>query len=240
MEDVTCFLFDCLDGGDVSLVDFRSCLDGTITGTNQQTILDFIEILFEHDSTYAAFLEKWSNNKEFADAGIELECPCLTGFQVWSWSFSDGLGAFSLNQGELVAGRVTADDATLTSDIQMTMPFDPSWRVASVRLTYERLNGISHGTQDNAVVRLRATAGTDVGAIASPIQAGFLPNGVRHDCANRTTSPFYWTGCNELLVTLGVSNNGGLGEIFFDKIEIAFVEDFAKGGYVSDDGNLCA
>lgn len=238
-EDVACFLFDCLDGGDASLADFQACLTGTIAGANQQAILDFLEILFQHDSTYAAFLEKWSNNEEFAQAGIELHCPCLTGYQVWVWEFKNGLGDFTLERGELVAGRVTADDATVTDDIQLTMPFDSTWRVRAVKIFGERINGIVHGSQDKSSVTLRLTPGTQAGAIASPISGGFGANGVFERCQEDTVAPGYWTGANELYVALGVSNNGGLGEIYFDRIEIQFVEGFAKGGYVTDDDNFC-
>ena len=238
-EDVVCFLFDCLESTDVSLEDFRTCLDGTIAGTNQQTILDFIEILFEHDSTYAAFLEKWSNNKEFADAGINLHCPCMVGYQVWVWDFKNGLGDFTLVNGELTNGRITAEDTTLTSDIEVNLPFNPNWRVLACKLHGERVNGLSHGSQDFEVARFRATPGTDTGAIASMPQGGFRPNGVFARCNTWPTSPGWFDGCNELNIRMGVSDNGGTGEIYFDKIEIQFVEDFAKGGYITDDDNIC-
>ena len=253
MEDVSCFLVDCLDGTDSSLTDFRSCLDGTIAGANQQTILDFIEILFEHDSTYAAFLEKWHNNKEYADVGIDLYCPCATGFKVWSWDFSQGMGEFTfeiapggsdcvgtvlgIHDGDAVKGVHCGSQ----NGIGLLMPFIPTWRIRSAKLHTRRENGIGNGTYDYSQFKVRVTAGTDTGSF-NPIQGGFRPNGTDIRCSvQNTTPPYYWTGGNQIVIRAGVSyDDAPVSAIYVDKIEIMFEEDYAKGGYTTDDDNLCA
>ena len=240
MDDVTCYLFECLEVGDVSLEDFRTCLDGTITGANQQTILDFIEILFEHDATYAAFLEKWSNNQEFAEAGINLHCPCVPEFyRNWIWDFSNGLGDFTLVTGTLTGGRIKGVDTGTNYEIEITMPFTASWRARGGKLYQERINSGFHGTGDSGIMVFRATPGTNVGAIASMPQGGFLPSGEIEQCLHWVGAPGYATGVNQIWIHLFGSDIAG-AELYLDKVEIQFEFDFAKGGYKTDDGNICA
>lgn len=237
MEDVTCYLFEEVPAADNSLAAMQAALASHPLTDNAAVIADFLSILFQHDSTYAAFLEKWDNNKEFADAGIELYCPCLTGYQVWVWDFSNGLGEFTIENGELSGGRLVGTDTGFEKSINIRMPFNPSWRVRACKLHGERVNGIAHGTGDEEVVRFRPTANSNTGAYGFP-QGGHRGNGVFARCAAHNISPFWFDGINQVHLHASVTDNA-TSQIYIDKIEIQFVENFAKGGYITDDDNIC-
>ena len=240
MEDVTCYLFEEVLAADNSLAAMQAALNSHPLTDNAAVIADFLAILLSHDSTYAAFLEKWNNNKEFADAGIELYCPCIDEtYRNWIWDFANGLGEFTLIEGTLTGGRIRGVDVGDRKRIRLTMPFTNTWRARGGKLYYERLNGIAHGMTDYDRLVFRATPGTDVGAIAAMPAGGFLPNGNLERCLHFSVSPFYATGVNELFVDLGVTDSA-TADIYLDKVQIQFVADFAKGGYITDDGNMCA
>lgn len=247
MEDVTCYLFDCLEPTDVSLDDFRTCLAGTITGTNQQAILDYLEILMSHDSTYAAFLEKWSNNEEFARAGIELYCPCLSGFQVYAWEFSNGMGLFEFDDffgggvsGEWANGRVqgTGSNDSKTFSIAWNN-FNPAWRVRGVKIYLERVNGDTAQGNNDSAVQLRPTPDSQVGS-TQLVGGQNQVDGLFEKCQTLTV-PAYVDGTNQLYIFSRITKTAANPpvQVYLHKIDIVFIEDFAKGGYVTDDGDIC-
>jgi hypothetical protein len=249
MESVACYLVDCLEGTDVSLADFRDCADGVMgSDANAQAILDFVQILFEHDSTYAAFLEKWNNNKQYADAGIDLYCPCADQYRVQVYNFADGgMQGWAIDTLSIASTHGVWDGnrwkGTLTQfnekNIEIHHVFDPTWRIKGMKLHLTRENGLGDGSRDTSNAIMRPTPNS--GAGQTIIQAsGFQANGDVTPCANRTASPFYWTGANQLFVSAQVAENSGAGQIYINKIEIMYVADFApSSGYLTDDDDLC-
>lgn len=240
MEEVACYLVDELESTDKSLADFQAALASHSLTGNAAVIADSLSIMLQNDGIYAAFLEKWNNNKQYADVGIDLHCPCATEYRVWVWDFANGLGDFTLINGVLAGGRVTATDTTVTNDILLSMPFNPAWRVRGAKIYHERIDGVAHGSQDHAGIRWRPTPGSDTDSEAMPT-GGFLPDGVIERCANVTTFPAGWMdGFNEISLRLGVAFNSGAGQIYLDKVAVVFEADYAKGGYITDDGDICS
>jgi len=253
IEEVACYLVEEVPADSNSKASMLAALDGHGLAGNAGVIADFLAIALQADVTYAAFLEKWNNNLQYAEAGIDLYCPCVTGFKVWVWDFSNGMGDFTFNVAEagsgctgtvlgtLVDGRIKGVHCGSQNAISLLMDFDPTWRVRSVKLHTERINGIGNGTFDYTRFQMRPTAGSTVGAF-SPISGGFRPNGVEERCnVQNASAPFYWTGANQIEIGVGVTFDADpVSEIYLDKIEIMFEEDFAKGGYTTDDDNLCA
>lgn len=254
MEEVACYLVDELAAGDKSLAEMQAALASHGLTGNAGVIADALSIMFQNDGLYAAFLEKWNNNKQYADAGIDLYCPCASGFKVWTWDFANGMGEFTFAVGPsgsdcvgLVLGVLDGDSVKGVNcgndqyTIGLLMPFDPTWRVRSVVMHTRRENGFGNGVYDHTTFKMRPTANSDTGSF-NPIQGGFRPNGYEKRCnVMNTGAPFYWTGANQILASTAVSYDiAPQSAIYLDKIEIMFQEDFAKGGYTTDDDNLCA
>jgi hypothetical protein len=246
MEEVACYLVDELEAGNKSLAAMQAALVGHGLTGNAGVIADFLAILLSHDSTYAAFLDKWNNNKQYADAGIDLYCPCASEYKVWVWDFSNGMGDFTFDVapfgsscpgttlGVLEDGRIKGVQCGPSSnEIAILMDFETTWRIRSVKLHLERRNGITHGVNDAERFHMIPTGG-------DPIIGGFRENGVIERCGVRTVTPFYWSGASQIRISLGVRyDDSPLSEIFLDKVEIMFEADYAKGGYITDDDNLC-
>jgi hypothetical protein len=242
MEEIACYLVDELAAGNVSLADVQAALVGHGLAGNAAVIADALSIMLQNDGLYAAFLTKWSDNKEFADVGIDLHCPCASEYKVWTWNFAEGLGPFTIDtNGVYTGGRVkgTTQGDGDADVLMLTMPFNPAWRIRSVKLHTERILGISNGSDDYSTFKMRPTVGSNTGSF-NPIQGGFRPNGLDTRCNVNISAPFYWTGANQIWIAASVSNNLDDSEIYLDKVEIMFEADFAKGGYITDDDNLCA
>jgi len=247
IEEVTCYLVDEVAAADNTLAAMQAALVGHGLGGNAGVIADFLAIVLTHDSTYAAFLEKWNNNKQYADAGIDLYCPCASEYKVWTWDFSNGMGEFTFDiapagsncpgtvLGVLQGGRVEGVQCGASSnEIAVLMPFQTTWRIRSVKLHLERRNGISHGVNDAERFQMIPAGG-------NPIIGGFRENGVIERCNTNIVAPFYWTGASQIRISLGVRyDDDPLSEIFLDKVEIMFEADYAKGGYTTDDDDLCS
>lgn len=244
IETVTCFLFDCLDGSDVSLDDVQNCVAGTITDdANAQAILDYLQILLEHDSTYAAFLEKWSNNTEFADAGINLHCPCLSGYKVWVWDFANGMGDFEfaivagVPCGSHEGGRVKSHNFTSSNQIQLITAIDPTWRFVCGRVEGERVGG-GGAAGDINNIKIRPTPNSNSGA-HDLLNSTSTPTGAYDVCEKYTTAPQYITNGQQMLVRETLSSGTDGDWIYIDRITILYQENFAKGGYITDDDDIC-
>jgi hypothetical protein len=241
-EEVVCYLVEEVPASANTKDTLLAALTSHPLTGNAAIIADFMAIILSADVEYAAFLEKWANNMEYADAGIELECPCASEYKVWVWNFSEGLGPFTFDTyGTLAGGRVKG---TLQADgdadvLMLTMPFNPVWRVRSVKLHTERILGISNGADDYATFKMRPTVGSNTDSF-NPIQGGFRPNGLDMRCNVMINPPFYWAGANQIWIAVSVSNNLDDSEIYLDKVEIMFEADFAKGGYITDDDDLCS
>lgn len=84
-EAVVCYIVENLPGDENTYATMSGLLDShTLTG-NAAAIAQTLNLMLDHDSTYAAFLEKWQNNLDYAEAGIALYCPCDDG--VWCKRF---------------------------------------------------------------------------------------------------------------------------------------------------------
>jgi hypothetical protein len=243
-EDVVCFLMDSLDGSDYSLADFKNSLAATTGDPNGQAILDFLEILFEHDSTYAAFLEKWKNNKQYADAGIDLYCPCANQYRVWTWDFSNGLGPFAFKTGsggvvlgQLVDGRLkgTLNLTGTVKAIRVALDdFDPTWRVRSIKMFHEQ-TGATVNANNSYNARLRPTPDSNTGA-STPFAGSGTTSGEIVRCWTDSPIGAYDDGTNQAYFEVGCDNSN---ECYMDRIEIMFEADYAPGGYITDDDDLC-
>jgi len=75
-EEVACYIIENLSGEDNNHASMIATVQAHSLTGNASAIADVLAILIEIPSTYAAFLEKWQNNLEYAEAGIELYCPC--------------------------------------------------------------------------------------------------------------------------------------------------------------------
>jgi len=238
-EEVTCYLFEEVAAADNSLATMQAALAShTLTG-NAAAIADTLSLLLANDALYAAFLEKWNNNKQYADAGIDLYCPCASGNKVWVWDFANGLGDFDITQGVFEGGRVRGIDSTTLKAAIITMPFNPAWRIRSAKLFTERIGGTGNGFGDSSHFRMRPTPGSDTGSFMVFL-GGFRPNGEDIRCNTSDVAPFYWSTANEIQIQALASDPANVSEIYIDRVEIMFVEDFAKGGYTTDDSSLCS
>jgi len=249
--EVTCYLVDEVAAADNTYAAMQAALAShTLTG-NAASIANYLKILFDHDSHYAAFLEKWNNNNQYAEAGIDLYCPCATEYKVWVWDFSNGMGEFTFDVGPagsdcvgvtlgtFVGGRTKGVTCGSQKALGVKMPFNPAWRVRGVKVHTERINGIAHGTFDQTTARFRPTPGSDSGSIPL-IVGGGLPNGEVTRCTMYASAPLYFTGINEFWVSSGVFyDDDPVSDIYIDKIEIHFEADYAKGGYITDDDDFC-
>jgi hypothetical protein len=237
MEEVACYLVDELESTDKSLAAMQAALVGHGLTGNAGVIADFLAILLSHDSTYAAFLEKWNNNKQYADVGIDLYCPCATEYRVWSWDFSNGIGPFELVEGTLESGRIRGVDLGVIRRILLHYNnFNPTWRVRQCKLYYERIGGTNSGTRDIEQVTWRPTPNSNTGANFFPNASG-VDNGVLERCS---VFGLAMTNYQQVLFNVSVNDSLNTSEIYFDRIEILFDADYAKGGYITDDTDLCS
>lgn len=116
---------------------------------------------------------------------------------------------------------------------------DPSHRIRSLGLHFIRENGLSDGSRDKCAVIMRPTANSSTGQFTIVTQS-FMPNGDVYECDERTSSPFYWSGANQLLVTASVAENGGLGQVYLTKIDILYELNYApEKAVITEDGNIC-
>ena len=236
-EEVVCYLVDEVAAGDNSLAAMQSALGSHSLSGNAAVIADSLSIMLANDGLYAAFLEKWNNNKQYADAGIDLYCPCATEYRVWVWDFANGLGDFVAHDGFIEGGRVRGADLGGLCEIDIRMPSDPTWRYVTGELTYTRVGGISHGSNDQHRITLRPTPNSNSGS-TQLVGAGFQPNGDLVRC--ETILPVYVDGINEVSVFLLVSDPSDSSDIYLDKIRLMFHADYAKGGYITDDSDICS
>lgn len=107
--EVTCYIVDNLPGDQNTQAAMLSTLQNhTLTG-NAAVIADNLAILLEADATYAAFLQAWNVNLEFAEAGIELFCPC-TSIPCVEYDFTVNDGGWIVRpdvpgRGEYISGQ---------------------------------------------------------------------------------------------------------------------------------------
>lgn len=180
-----------------------------------------------------------------------LDCPPL--YRIWTWDFANGMGEFEFEiapsgsdcvgttLGVIDGDRLKGVQCGSQNAVGVIRPFNPTWRVKSVRLTTERENGIGNGTYDHSSVLLRPTSGSDTGSIVM-VGGGFRPNGVDIRCATKVTLPQYWTTGNELVIRAGVSYDADpVSAIYLSKIEILYDVEFAElGSVITEDGTLCS
>jgi hypothetical protein len=165
------------------------------------------------------------------------ECPAL--YRIWTHDFSAGLGDWTQTTGTFTDGRLKGVDVGSAKVVDATMTCQPSWRAIDVKIFYERVDGLGNGGFDTIQAIFRPTAGSDAGSTGI-IQAGFQPNGVLTACGGVTSSPFYASGANELMIRARVSDVA-TSEIYIDKIEILFVINYEKvGALITEDGDLCS
>jgi len=189
------------------------------------------------------------------DGDWELLCDeCPTFHRLWTWNFSGGMGDFTFinlpgGTNCAVAPAGILDGSSLKgvrcgsqNTIGIIMPFNPAWRVRSVRMTTRRENGIGNGTYDYATFKMRPAANSDSGSF-NPIGGGFRPNGTDILCeVQNTTPPYYWTGANQIFIAIGVAyDDSPVSAIYLDEVEILFNVGYEKLGSVAVvDDNLCA
>jgi hypothetical protein len=239
MEEVACYLVDELAAGDKSLAELQAALVGHGLTGNAAVIADSLSIMLQNDGLYAAFLEKWNNNLQYAEAGIDLYCPCATLYRVWTWNFENGLGPFTIvsGHGELGSDGLYGVDLGNQHAVEITMTFNPTWRVRTVKWSEFRDGSITHGSLDSSSIRLRPTPGSNTGAAF--YGGGFMPDGDLTRCFSAgpyfdTANQFYFQG------NVRDDNPGSTSTYRLEKIIIVFEADYAKGGYVTDDSDICS
>ena len=169
-EEVVCYLFEEVAAADNSLSAMQAALSGHGLTGNAGAIADFLAIMLSNESTYAAFLEKWSNNKEYADAGIELYCPCMTWDyrkKVWDFTTSSSganiTGGFDLTRGTYVAGEgwgLTAAGAPGDGLMTVGLNLNSDYAIRAVALKFANKAAGDGGLTDNF---LRVTSGSNTG-----------------------------------------------------------------------------
>ena len=123
--------------------------------------------------------------------------------------------------------------------IQIKLPHTSTWRIRGAALYMTRQNGLSDGSRDTCRVRIRPTVDSNTGS-TDIVTGSFLPNGEVIECDERTASPFYWTGANQLNVACTVAENGGAGMVYLNKIEILYELLYAPlGAVITEDDNIC-
>jgi len=247
IEELACFIYDELTSGVMSQANFDDAILAaatTLTGDAGK-----IACLMQNDSNttiYINFLEGYQISLQRVLQGEELECPCDTGaYRTFVHNFTSDLGpfenVFSGNepQGTIVGGRLKGSDLGTVRRISLAWNnFDMSWRVRAVKIYFERIGGIGHGSNDYHEVRLRPNVGSNTGATGF-FTVGFAGNGVGTRCGSFTTAPGYVTGGRQLNVFLSVSDPSDASDIYLDKIEIQFIDGFHPSGYFNDISNWC-
>jgi len=164
-----------------------------------------------------------------------------TGLNGWSFATAPGGSACSgtvlgVTDGSNGLKGVNCGNQQFT--IGITHPFDPTWRIHQVKMYTFRENGQGSGTFDHATFKMRPTIGSDAGSF-NPIQGGFRPNGQDDRCGENASSPFYYTGANQLFVSTAASYNSNTGVIHLQKIEILFEVLYADETAVMTTDELC-
>lgn len=247
IEDLACHLYEELKTVAMSQANFDAAiLDAatTLSGNAQD-----IACLMQNDSSEAifiSFLLGYNIAINRVLAGETLDCPCTTGaYRTYVHEFSNGMGVFTKTYsgntplGYIDGGRLRGGDLGTTRRIAIAWDdFDMSWRVRAVKIYFERINGVGHGTNDTQRVDLRPNINSNTGATGI-IASGFASNGVQTDCGVRTIAPGYYTGFRQISVFLTVSDASNLSDIYLDKIEIQFIDGFHPQGYFNDNVNWC-
>jgi hypothetical protein len=174
-----------------------------------------------------------------------IECPAL--YRFLSYDFALGQNDWDIDTLSIASTHGVWDGTrwkgTLTQfnekNIEINLPHNTAHRLRGIKLYMTRENGLSDGSRDTCSFVMRPTEGSATGGFV--IGGGnFLPNGAVEECDYRTTSPFYWTGAAELLVTAQVAENAGLGQIYIDKIDMLYEMNYApERAIISYDGNIC-
>jgi hypothetical protein len=174
-----------------------------------------------------------------------IECPPL--YRFLSYDFALGQNGWEVDTLSIASTHGVWDGnrwkGTLTQfderNIEINLPHDATYRLRGIKLHMTRENGLSDGSRDSCSFVMRPTEGSTSGGVV--IGGGnFLPNGDVVECDLKATSPFYWTGANELLVTAQVASNGELGQIYIDKIDLLYELNYAPDrAIISYDGNIC-
>lgn len=239
-EDVVCYLYETIDVANASLAAVRAALPMAQGTPNAIAISQFLSILLQHDSTYAAFLEKWNNNKGYADAGIDMHCPCEPDdYRVWIWNFADGLGDFTVEEGTFDGAKVVGEfDGGSRKILTVTMPMEQAWRIAGAKMQLERIDGIQNGTYDVQVMRLRLNPGVNTPGDQFPINQAFGSNGVLNPCNPLPAGLGYFDNMQEVKIDCTVSQSA-TSAIYLHSVTIQFVSGFAKGGYKTSDNDIC-
>lgn len=238
--DVTCYIIASCPPADNSLACMQNAADGITGDPNGQAILDFLKVLLSHESTYAAFLEKWNNNKQYADVGIEMDCPCETwDYTLWEWDFGTrGQGDFVLNSGTLFTGGriqgVGTNDSKLAS---ITLPdHDTTYRIKSIRVTYERVNGDGVGGlgHNRAEIYVNGYSGSNLANCGNG-----LGNGA--DLQRAFTNVSYITGGTSLgFFFVADTATADVVQIYIDKIEIVYMNEYDPfDAHLTEDSDLC-
>lgn len=164
---------------------------------------------------------------------------CPTQYRLYEQNFANGLGEWTLVKGTMEGSRIRGVDTGTNYEIELTRSFEPSWRVNQSRITNERVNSGEHGTGDAIACVFRATAGTNVGAIANIPQGGFQPSGELNNCSGFSISPFYVTGAVEVWLHLFASDIAG-AELYLDKVQFNMQAAFAMPNTrIHEDSNIC-
>jgi hypothetical protein len=174
-----------------------------------------------------------------------VDCPPL--YRLYTHDFERGQLGWAIDTLSIANSHGVWDGnrwkGTLTQfnerNIEIHLPHTSSWRIRGVGLHLTRENGLSDGSRDTCNVVMRPTSGSTTGQFVIVGQS-FMPNGEIFECDERTSSPFYWTGANQLYVSAQVAQNGELGQIYINKIEILYELLYAPlGAVITEDSNIC-
>lgn len=135
--EVTCFLVNNVSGDTYDSGSFSAALlNHGLTG-NAAVIADNLRILIQETPTKAAFLEKWNNNLQYAQAGIELFCPCGGG--AYYVDFTTGnAGDWQISAGTLAGGGVVSEPAGQPEAIIVLLKSTVAWSANRYEITYVR------------------------------------------------------------------------------------------------------
>jgi hypothetical protein len=242
-ENVVCYLFDAIPPESNTLDEMRLRVSTVLTGdTNGQAILDFLGLLLNHDSTYAAFLEKWNNNKEFAEAGIDLYCPCyepewrikVYDFTQQRWDSEidpySGTAGFG-GKGTYVPGKgweASYLTAFPTQRISVRIPVDPTHRIRS--FAFKCSNGITV----NGSTAFHIRPEWDSLANHNP----FVVNGGTGEYKFCRGTPFNLTGQTTVSIHVGEPHQDF--HVYLEKLALIYFPDESPSStIVSNEDSLC-
>lgn len=247
IEDVACFLYDYLDGLAMTQANWDDAIDSaaaTLTGDAGD-----IACIMNNDNqlhTYINFLQCYGISLQRIIDNENLDCPCVSDtYKIFEWDFAtQGMGFWKFGYaGGIVAGTFTGtrcqstDLGTVRRVDLCWDDFDPTWRIRSIEVITERVNGIG-GVGDADRWTLRPfpydTSGETVMRGASA-----LGNGTFTRCTFMNIAPLYWSGGKQLCIReQGTDSSGTI--TYIDRVRIAFYADHAPSGYLSNDGDLCS